>query len=303
MTTGVEPISLKERQSRIEKARRLMAENGIDAMYLDGGTGLEYFTGVRWGRSERMLAAVIPAEGELKYVSPGFEEARLRELMTFGSDVRVWEEHESPYQRVGEILDEVGAGSGTVAMEERVRFFLYDGIRKLRPNATFVSANPVTIPCRMYKTPDEIRLMQVASDITIECYRTVIPMLEAGMRPQDFINLTAQIMTRLGVPGGRLWCSFADATAFPHGSIEPQYLKELSPRKLAGTQPRNSLVHRAPPGAAGSTVTSDAKATRNCDSWPAMSSSVLAYWNWKKVSQFQVLPPASNSPFRPTVVL
>ena len=226
MTTGVEPISLKERQSRIEKAQRLMAENGIDAMYLDGGTGLEFFTGVRWGRSERMLAAVIPAEGKLKYVSPGFEEARLRELMTFGSDVRVWEEHESPYQRVGEILDEVGAGSGTVAMEERVRFFLYDGIRKLRPNATFVSADPVTIPCRMYKTPDEIRLMQVASDITIECYRTAIPMLEAGMRPQDFINLTAQIMTRLGAPGGRLWCSFADATAFPHGSIEPQYLKE-----------------------------------------------------------------------------
>ncbi|MFN2329041.1 MAG: M24 family metallopeptidase [Chromatocurvus sp.] len=226
MTAGVEGITLAERQSRIAKAQRLMAQNGIDAMYLDSGTGLEYFTGVRWGRSERMLAAVIPVEGDVKYVSPAFEEERLRELMSIGSDVRTWEEHESPYERVAQILDDIGAGKGTVAMEERVRFFLFDGIRKQRPDATYVSAEPVTIPCRLYKSKDELRLMQVASDITIECYKTAIPMLEEGMSPQDFINLTAQIMNGLGAPGGRLWCSFGKATAYPHGSSEPQVLKK-----------------------------------------------------------------------------
>lgn len=226
MTTGVEGITLAERQSRIAKAQKLMAENGIDALFLDSGTGMEYFTGVRWGRSERMLAAIIPAEGEVKYVSPGFEEERLRELMSIGSDVRTWEEHESPYERVAQILDDLGAGKGTVAMEERVRFFLFEGIRKQRPEATYVSADPVTVPCRLYKSEDELRLMQVASDITIECYRQAIPMLEEGMSPQDFINLTAQIMNGLGAPGGRLWCSFGKATAYPHGSIEPQTLKK-----------------------------------------------------------------------------
>lgn len=225
MTTGVEGITLAERQSRIAKAQKLMAENGIDALFLDSGTGMEYFTGVRWRRSERMLAAIIPAKGEVKYVSPGFEEERLRELMSIGSDVRTWEEHESPYERVAQILDDVGAGKGTVAMEERVRFFLFEGIRKQRPEASYVSADPVTIPCRLYKSKDELRLMQVASDITIECYRQAIPMLEEGMSPQDFINLTAQIMNGLGAPGGRLWCSFGKATAYPHGSIEPQTLK------------------------------------------------------------------------------
>ena len=153
MVVGVEPISVAERMARIEKAQRLMSENGIDAMFLDAGTSMEYFTGVRWGQSERMLAVVIPANGELKYVSPGFEEARLRELMTIGSDVRVWQEHESPYQRVAELLNEFAAGTGTVAMEERVRFFLYDGIRKVRPQASYVSADPVTIPCRIQKSP------------------------------------------------------------------------------------------------------------------------------------------------------
>lgn len=226
MTTGVEGISLGERRARIAKAQQLMAANGIDAMYLDAGTAMEYFTGVRWGQSERMLAAIIPVEGDVSYVSPAFEEERLRQLMSFGSDVRTWEEHESPYERVAQLLDDIGAAKGTIAMEERVRFFLFDGIRRQRPDATYVSADPVTIPCRLYKSRDELRLMQLANDITIECYKTVIPMLEEGMSPQDFMNLTASIMNGLGVPGGRIWCSFGAATAFPHGSIEPQTLRK-----------------------------------------------------------------------------
>jgi Xaa-Pro dipeptidase len=63
-----------------------MVENKIDAIYLDGGTTMEYFTGIRWGTSERMMAVIIPAKGELKYVGPHFEEERIRELMILGTD-------------------------------------------------------------------------------------------------------------------------------------------------------------------------------------------------------------------------
>ena len=226
MMEGVEPISRAERLGRIEKAQKLMADNDLDAMFLDSGTALEYFTGVRWGQSERMLAAVIPAEGEPRYISPAFEDQKLKELVTIGDDIRFWEEHESPYKRVAQILDDIGASTGTIAMEERVRFFLFDGIRKEKPNATYVSADPVTIPLRLIKSDDEIRLMQVANDITIVCYEACIPLYEEGMTPADFIALTQKAMRRLGVPGGRIWCSFGEATAFPHGSSEPQYLRE-----------------------------------------------------------------------------
>ena len=90
MTAGVVPITDEERKARIEKARRLMAEHHIDAMMLEGGSSLFYFTGVRWGLSERPFVGIIPAKGELAYVCPGFEEARARELIRFGNDVRVW---------------------------------------------------------------------------------------------------------------------------------------------------------------------------------------------------------------------
>ena len=81
MTDGVEPIRADERQHRLEKARRLMADRGIDALVLEPGSSMVYFLGVQWGRSERMMAALIPARGEVTCICPAFEEARLRERL------------------------------------------------------------------------------------------------------------------------------------------------------------------------------------------------------------------------------
>ena len=135
MTEKVVPITLEERKSRIEKAQRLMREQRIDAIYLEPGSTMFYFTGMRWGTSERMFAAVIPARGEIAWVCPKFEEERARELIRMGTDIRTWEEDESPYKRVAEILKDRGVRTGTVGIEERVRFFLYDGIRLAAPGA------------------------------------------------------------------------------------------------------------------------------------------------------------------------
>src|SRR5678815_284507 len=130
MTDNVVPITLEERKGRIEKAQRLMREQHVDAIYIEPGSSMFYYTGMRWGTSERMLATVIPARGELAWVCPKFEEERARELIRMGTDIRTWEEDESPYQRVAEIFRDRGLRTGRVGMEERVRFFLFDGIRK-----------------------------------------------------------------------------------------------------------------------------------------------------------------------------
>jgi len=121
MVTNIKPITIDERRQRIAKAQRLMGEEGIDAIYVEGGSSMFYFTGIRWGNSERMMAAVIPKNGDVIYVCPAFEEDRLRELILFGDEVRVWEEHESPYAVVAGIFADKGIRTGTVGMEERVR--------------------------------------------------------------------------------------------------------------------------------------------------------------------------------------
>ena len=151
-TDGIVPISLEERRARIEKARRLMREHKIDAIYVEPGPSMFYYTGMRWGTSERMFALVIPVRGEIAWVCPKFEEERARELIAFGKDIRTWEEDESPYRRVAEIFRDRGLRTGRVGIEERVRFFLFDGIRKAAPGLQFVSATPITAGGRMYKS-------------------------------------------------------------------------------------------------------------------------------------------------------
>src|SRR6478736_4052337 len=225
MTDDVKPITVEERKARIAKAQKLMTENKIDAIYLDGGTSMKYFTGVEWGNSERMMAAIISAKGEVKYVAPHFEEARLRELITIGNDVRVWEEHESPYKIVAGIFSDWGIKSGKIGMEERVRFFLFDGIRKEAPRLEYLSADAVTVQCRLFKSPAELALMQKANDITLEAYKTAYASIEEGMTQGDLSGLIARAHSKLGARGGA-FVSFGEYTAFPHGSSTPQKLKK-----------------------------------------------------------------------------
>jgi Xaa-Pro dipeptidase len=102
-----------------------------------------YLTGVRWGRSERTFALVLPDKGEPLYVLPGFEEMRARELIQVGGDIRIWQEDESPYQRIVQALKDRGVTSGRVGIDDSARFFVFDGIRKLAPGIDYVSARPM----------------------------------------------------------------------------------------------------------------------------------------------------------------
>ena len=219
------PITDAERLARIEKARRLMIESGIDAILLEGGSSMFYYTGVRWGTSERPFAVVIPARGELAWVTPGFEEQRARELIKFSTDVRVWQEDESPYRVIAGILRDRGA-TGKVGIEERLRFFVSDGVRQEMPALQFVSATPVTAGCRMIKSPAEIALMQHASEITLKAIGATFASLKEGMTNGQVSDAVAATSRKLGGKTDGALVIFGKYTAFPHGSVQPQKLRE-----------------------------------------------------------------------------
>lgn len=225
MTGDVVPIGIAERQARIEKARGLMIESGLDAILLEPGSSLNYFLGVRWGRSERLNAAILPACGEVAYVCPAFEEARLRGQLTIGSEVRVWDEHENPYGCVAGILKDRGARTHRIGLEEGVRFMVFDGIRRQYPSTEIVSANPVTIPCRSIKSPAEIALLQRATDITVAAFKACISRLRTGIPKSEMQAMSTAAHKALGVGGG-ISFEFGEGTAYPHGSGKDNCLKE-----------------------------------------------------------------------------
>ena len=226
MTNDVVPITIQEREERIRKAQRLMVEQKIGALLLDSGTSMEYFTGIKWGQSERTLAAIIPAKGAVKYVCPGFEESRFRELITIGKDVYVWQEDESPYKQIANAIKDSGITSGNIGIEERLRFFIFDGVKKAAPQYSYVSGDPVTIPCRMIKSQAEIALMQKANDITVAAIKAGINGMREGMSQGEVAAIITGTQRQLSKDSGFALVLFGHASAFPHGTTQPQKLKK-----------------------------------------------------------------------------
>ncbi|MDH4108199.1 MAG: Xaa-Pro peptidase family protein [Gammaproteobacteria bacterium] len=226
ITGGLAVISVDERRARVAKAQRLLAEHGIDALLLEAGSALVYFTGVRWWRSERYTGAIIPRDGEIAFVTPYFEEPSVRESMSFGDDVRTWHEHENPFALVAGILADRGLKSGRIGIEETVRHFIVDGVQQAAPKFGIVSANPVTRGCRMYKSPAEIALMQAANDVTIAAYRHVHSRVEAGMSPAEISAMMDAATAALGGSPGFSMALLNEASAYPHGSDQPQVVQE-----------------------------------------------------------------------------
>ena len=224
------PITAEERRGRVEKARRLMTEHKIDALMLTGGTSLVYFSGIQWGLSERLFTLIIPRGGEPFVVCPAFEEDRAREQFatspfTGEADVRTWEEHESPYERVVQGLQDRGIGGGRLGVEETVRHVFVDGVTQASPALKLVSGTPVTAGCRIVKDTHELSLMRMASAVTLKAYEAAWKGLEEGMTQRDFAGLIAAAHERLGYPGGAS-VQTAEFSALPHGSIQPQTIRE-----------------------------------------------------------------------------
>ena len=227
-----QPITREERQDRQEQARKLMAENGVDAIVLTEGTSLRYFTGIRWWGGERLFALVLPAKGKAFYVCPAFEEGRAHEQIANApdgseADVRLWQEDESPYQLVAQGLKERGIASGKIGMEETIRFVFTDGISKASPHSTLTSATPVTAGCRMIKSAHEIALMRLASQVTLAVYEAVYLAIREGMTQHDVSTLIDSAYGRMGFPGDAS-VMVGEFTAFPHGSTTPQVIREGS---------------------------------------------------------------------------
>ena len=166
LTGGVTPIGKAERADRLRRAQAMMQREGIDALLVEPGASLIYYSGIRWHRSERLTAAVIPASGAPLIICPFFEKPSIDESLAIPADVRVWQEHESPYALIADFLPARGLAKGRIAIEESVRYFAVDGLQAALPAATLVR-DPVTRALRMRKTAAEIALMQAAADVTM----------------------------------------------------------------------------------------------------------------------------------------
>ncbi|HEV8600020.1 MAG TPA: Xaa-Pro peptidase family protein [Gemmatimonadales bacterium] len=230
MRAQARPITIEERQARLERARELLAGEKLAALLLMGGTSLRYFANIEWGLSERMLALLVPQSGRPFVVCPAFERDRAAEQIEAGplkgtADVLSWEEDESPYERVTQGLRERGLTTGRIGVEETVRHVFVNGIAAALPAMTPASGTPVTAGCRIIKSAHELELMRLASAVTLKAYEAAYRALRDGMSQDEFARLVAQAHERLGFRGGA-GVQVGPYSALPHGSATPQIVRE-----------------------------------------------------------------------------
>jgi Xaa-Pro dipeptidase len=225
MTGDVQPIGRAEYLARIDKARMLMGKLGVGALLIEPCASLVYFTGVQWWRSERLTAAILPREGDLAIVTPHFEEPSVRESLKVPADVRVWNEDEDPLVTVAGILRDRKI-SGPIAVEETVRFFAVDGLRRAMPRVDIVNGAPVMRGCRMVKSAAELALMRKAADITLAAYRHTAPRITRGMTPKDIGSIMDAAHAALGASPEFALILLGEASAYPHGSEKPQAVRD-----------------------------------------------------------------------------
>ncbi len=217
-------------RDRVARVQATMREKGIAALYLDASTSNFYFTGLRLRGSERLHGTLIPAEGELAYLCPAFEEAKLRTMIALPGSVHCWQEHEDPTALVIDAAASLGANSrhrGTIAVDPATPFFTFDGLRRAGNRYDFVNGNGVISACRMVKSPAEIALIQQAMDITLEVHRAAARVLAEGITTTEVENFIGAAHAKFGTdPIAKFGIVlFGEATAYPHGVPYPQVLK------------------------------------------------------------------------------
>jgi Xaa-Pro dipeptidase len=231
LTGQARPFTNDERLARIERARQLMAESRIDAIILaNNATSSVYFANIRLGGSERFWALVIPAKAKPFVVCPAFEEDRARELLVAGpfakdADILTWQEDESPFALTVKGLRDREIATGAIGIDENMKFIFSDSLAKAGPQLHFVSAVPVTAGCRMIKDQHELDCIRLACRATLLVYRAVYQSLKEGMTTRDVHALIEAGYQRVGFPG-EASLNIGEFTALPHGSRQPQTIRE-----------------------------------------------------------------------------
>ena len=228
MTGGVAPIQSTEHSARIKKAQSLMRANGFDAIYIDAGSNLRYFTGIQWRRSERMCGVVIPASGVLQYIVPAFELGTFSGMVQVPGDMHCWQENDDPYRVFVDILDCIGAGGGTLGLDESTPYFLYEGVAGHAKRLVIKSAASVTTVCRIRKSPTELALMQRANEMTLRVHQAAAGILRPGIETEEVLDFIDKAHRKVGAHRGSTFCIvlFGQDTAYPHGVKNPKRLDE-----------------------------------------------------------------------------
>jgi Xaa-Pro dipeptidase len=201
-------------QRRLARAQAELTARNLDLLIATPGTNYEYLTGYNPGRSERLIALLLPAAGTPAIVCPSFEVERIKRHSVI-TELHGWEEQDDPYGLVGGTVRQLKSG-GTVALEPSTAYQTALRLADVLRGWKFVDAAPVTERLRVIKSPEEVALIRRAIAITQDAMAATFAQLTVGATETQVAQLLSREMQQRGAPGGGL-VQFGPSSALPHG--------------------------------------------------------------------------------------
>ena len=202
---------------RLERARAELQARRLDLLIATPGTNYEYLTGYNPGRSERLIALLLPVAGAPAVVCPAFEVERIKRHSVI-TELHGWEEQDDPHTLVGDTVRRLRSrsGSGTIALESSTAYQTFLRLGRALPGWKFVDAAPLTERLRVIKSPEEVALLRRAIAITQDAMAATFAQLAVGATEVQVAQALSREMEQRGAPGGGL-VQFGPSSALPHG--------------------------------------------------------------------------------------
>ncbi|MEM6415464.1 MAG: Xaa-Pro peptidase family protein [Pseudomonadota bacterium] len=222
-----DPISITEYRDRYIRVQELIKTYKADALLLNGGASLQYFSGLVWSdfAVDRLFGLIIPKNGAPHYIVPRFEKGTICNGVILEGELHCWDEHEDPYEISASLMRKLGINR--LAVDPLSPFTVSENIRRTLPSVGLIDATPIIDGCRAKKSPAEIALLQQAKDITLEVHRLTAGVLCAGMSTTKVKSFVNDAHRAMGAGGTKFdIVLFGEATSYPHGIRSEQKLKE-----------------------------------------------------------------------------
>ena len=219
---GIDPLPRSAYLRRLERAGELLSGMGFSALFSEPATSFSYLVGASFGRSERLIALVMPAGGSPVIVAPAFEVERVDRAVESIPEIRGWEESEDPFQVVAGVL--ASRAPGRIAVEPSVRFRMARRLQAALPGWEVTDGSPLFERLRIIKSSDELRLIRRAISITETSIAASFAALEPGLTDREVAVIVSQAMSQRGARGGGL-VQFGPTSALPHGGTEGRRLE------------------------------------------------------------------------------
>jgi Xaa-Pro dipeptidase len=224
---SVAPIDKRRFAERRARLGQHLSELGIDALIAEPGTTYAYLGGVPWGRSERLFALVVLADGKHFWICPAFEEGKARGKIDAADGphgpIVTWREDEYAFAPLAAALRERRVSK--LAIEPQMRFGMADRLAAELGRDHVVSAQEIIVRLRGCKEPGELAILRRANELTqlaiLEMSKTLAP----GLSGDDVAARMAAAHERLGMRNP--WCLalIGPAAALPHGDQHDIRLK------------------------------------------------------------------------------